>query len=93
MTKRYIVHLKDEHRKRNLTAYAVARDTGLNKNTVRKFLENNVELEYLPAHVITICEYFGLNWKDPNVIEIYDDESPDDEDTDTKNKTLLALPA
>ena len=70
MAKQYIVHLKDAHKKAGVTRYAVSRDTGLNYNTVNKYLSNDVHADVLPAHVITLCEFFHLDWHDPAVIEV-----------------------
>lgn len=85
MTKQYLVKLKDAHKKAKVTKYAVARDTGLNYNTVNKYLSGEVRADVLPAHVITICEFFHLDWHDPNVIEILDVE-----ESSGKYKTVFA---
>lgn len=85
MTKQYIIKLKDAHKKAKLTPYAVARDTGLNYNTVNKYLSNEVTADVLPAHVITLCEFFGLDWHDSAVIEVTDTE----DQSSGQLKTLL----
>lgn len=86
MAKQYLVKLKGAHKNAKMTRYAVARDTGLNYNTVNKYLSNDVQTDVLPAHVITICEFLHLDWHDPAVIEVIEveDESPG------QIKTLLA---
>lgn len=89
MAKQYLIKLKGMHEKANLTPYAVARDTGLNYNTVNKYLSNNVKADVLPAHVITLCEFFRLDWHDPAVIEVIDVK----EESSGQTKTLLAAPA
>lgn len=76
MSKRYIIHLRDALKKSGLTAYAVAKQLGLNKNTVHKYLVQDVTAEYLPAHVIDIAEFLGLDWRDPDVIEVIQVEEP-----------------
>lgn len=83
MSKRYVIHLRNALKKSGLTAYAVAKKLQLNKNTVRKYLSEDVVLEQLPSHVIDIVEFFGLDWRNPDVIEVIevDDgvESPENE--------------
>jgi transcriptional regulator with XRE-family HTH domain len=88
MAKQYIVRLKDAHKKAKLTKYAVARDTGLNYNTVNKYLSDEVRADVLPAHVITICEFLHLDWHDPAVIEVIDVE---DESSGKFKTPLIAL--
>lgn len=76
MSKRYLIHLKDALKKSGLTPYSVAKQLGLNKNTVRKYLEQDVTAEYLPTHVIDIVEFLGLDWRNPDVIEVIEVEEP-----------------
>ena len=81
---KFRIDLRDVHRKSGKTAYAVARDLNLNKNTVRKYLTEVVETDWLPSNFIQITEYLGIDWREV-VITI--------EDKDPKTKPLLALPA
>jgi len=89
MAKQYVIKLKGAHINAKLTPYAVARDTGLNYNTVNKYLSNDVKADVLPAHVITLCEFFHLDWRNSEVIEVInvEDKSPG------QFKTPLAVPA
>jgi hypothetical protein len=89
MTKRFLIKLKDHHTKTGLTPYAVAKQSGLNYNTVNKFVSTYVELDRLPAHVITLVQFYGLDWHDPSVIEIIDVK----DEPSGQLKTLLAVPA
>lgn len=88
MAKHYIIKLKGAHKNANLTPYAVARDTGLNYNTVNKYLSKDVETDVLPAHVITLCEFLHLDWHDPAVIEIVNED-----ESSGQIKNLLAVMA
>lgn len=88
MSKRYVIHLKDALSKSGLTAYAVAKRLGLNKNTVNKYVKQDVVAEYLPAHVIDIVEFLGLDWRSPDVIEVIELE---DGGETPENETALAL--
>ena len=82
------IKLKGVHLRHNMTYYAVGKALGINQNTVRKYLSDNVEQSYLPADVARIIEFFGLDWRDPSVVEIVDIEDDEEE-----HKTLLAAPA
>jgi hypothetical protein len=86
MAKQYVIKLKGAHKNAKLTPYAVARDTGLNYNTVNKYLSNTVKTDVLPAHVITLCEFFHLDWHNPAVIEVVNVDEPSGQE-----KTLLAV--
>lgn len=88
MSKRFLVKLKDHHDKTGLTPYAVAKQSGLNYNTVNKFVSSYVELDRLPAHVLTLIEFYGLDWHDPTVIEVLSEDKPSGQ-----IKTLLAVSA
>lgn len=85
---RFLIKLKEPHEKSGLSAYAVAKQLNLNASTVRKFVNNDVVAEFLPDHVLKIIQFYGLDWRDPKVIEII--EAPDE---DPEMKSLLALPA
>jgi transcriptional regulator with XRE-family HTH domain len=88
MGKRYVIHLKDALNQSGLTAYAVAKRLGLNKNTVNKYLKQDVVAEYLPAHVLDIAGFLGLDWRDPDVIEVIEVE---DGGESPENEAALAL--
>ena len=84
---RFLVKLKEPHERSGLSAYEVAKRLGLNAVTVRKWVTNNVEAEFLPDHVLKIVNFYGLDWRDPAVIEVVD--VAEDESTG-QLKTLLA---
>lgn len=86
MTKRFLVKLKDVAEKDGRTAYAVAKQSGLNYNTVNKFISSYIELDRLPAHVLTLVEFYKRDWRDPAVIEVIEIE----DDSSGQLKTLLA---
>lgn len=71
----------------NLTAYEVAKQLNLNENTVRKFLTSEVIRERLPNHVIEIAEFYGVDWKNPDVVEIIE---VDEDSQEGQEETLLA---
>lgn len=73
---------------RNLTPYAVAKRLGLNKNTVNKYLTEEVETDELLSHVLQLAEFFGADWRDPDVIEVIEEG-----DVDEEIENPLAVPA
>lgn len=85
---KFRIKLQTAHIKSGKTAYAVARDLNLNQGTVRKYATEIVETEWLPAHVIQLADYYGVDWRDPDVVEVIEEDSEEDE-----RKDLLAVPA
>lgn len=73
--RRFLIKLKDAHEEKGLTAYAVAKTLNMNWNTVSKYVTAYVETETLPVQVIELTEFYGLDWRDPAVIEVIVDES------------------
>jgi len=64
------IRLKDAHKKKGVTYYRVAKDTGLANNTVIKYADADfVDSPYIPAVVVALCNYYGVSWRDPSVIE------------------------
>jgi len=83
---KFRIKLQQAHKNSGKTAYKVAQDLGLNQNTVRKYATEEVVADWLPGHVISLAEYYGLDWRNPAVVEIVNVEDPE-------MKSLLALPA
>ena len=78
--RRYLIKLKDAHDKSGLTTYAVAKKLGLNFNTVRKYLTNYIEAEVLPIYISQLAEFYGLDWRSSDVVEVIEgEESPENE--------------
>jgi hypothetical protein len=78
---RFLIKLADHHKRSGLSAYEVAKRLNLNEVTVRKYLKQNVVAEFLPDHVIELVKFYGLNWQDPNVIEVI--EVDEEEETES----------
>lgn len=86
MAKRFVVRLKPFHDATGKTAYAVAEELGMSKNTVRRYVEEEaVAVGRLDPSIITLTNYYGCRWQD--VVEI--EEVSDDPEI----KPLLAAPA
>lgn len=86
MTKRFIIKLSEPHKRSGLTTYAVAKRANVAFNTVKKYVAGDVESMYLPNHVIQICDVYGIDWHDPEFVEVVESEDPE-------LKSLLAVPA
>lgn len=71
---RFLIKLKQAHENKGLTPYAVAKQLGLNQNTVRKYATEEIEADVLPAHVIQLANFYGVDWRDPAIIEVIADE-------------------
>jgi len=88
---RFRIKLKDAHEKSGLTSYAVAKRLGMNHGTVRKYLTEDVEAEALYPQVLKLLRFYGLNWRDPAVIEVLD--ADEDEEADCLATVALNGPA
>lgn len=89
MKPKIIIKLHQAHLKSGLTAYKVAKALGLNEGTVRKYTSGDVTAEFLPNHVLQLVKFYGLDWRDPQIIEVIDSE----DESSGQQKTLLAVPA
>jgi transcriptional regulator with XRE-family HTH domain len=76
VVRRFRIKLRAAHEATGLTPYRVAKETGIAQATVRKYIErNSIEADYLPLTVIRLAEYYGVDWRNPSVIEVIEDES------------------
>lgn len=68
------IRLKPAHEQMGLTAYAVAKALGLSQTTVRKYVDNDEVLSsYVPSVVITLAKFYGVDWRDPAVVEVQEE--------------------
>ena len=81
-----LIKLKDAHEKSGLSAYAVAKELNLNGNTVRKYVQQDNVMQYIPVHVIQLAKFYGVDWRDPEIVEVIEESGDDSPET----KTLLA---
>lgn len=78
---KFIVKLKAVHEASGYSRYRVAKDTGLSLNTVKKYLaEETVECGYLPMQVIQMANFYGVDWRDPAVVELIEEETEENQD-------------
>lgn len=66
------IRLNELHKKSGLTAYAVAKETGLIQNTVRKYLTEEIVTERVHSYIVTLAEFYGADWRD--VVEVIEDD-------------------
>ena len=75
---KFKIHLHDLHRESGLTFYRVAKETGLNSNTVQKYVGNgDIITTRLESHVLELAKFYGVDWRDPAIIDVIevDDEA------------------
>lgn len=73
---KFIVHLKEHHDKKGLSPYRVWKDTGVAINTVVRYTENEAVIsDVLPTTVISLARYYGVDWRDPSIVEVIDESS------------------
>lgn len=73
---RFRVHLKKHHDKKGETPYRVWKDTGVAVNTVVRYTEKeSVESDVLPTTVISLAQYYGVDWRDPAIVEVIDESA------------------
>lgn len=76
---RFKIKLNQIHRERGLSVYRVAKETGINKNTVLKYLGNgDVVIGRLESHVLELAKYYNVDWRDPSVIEVIEVDESDE---------------
>jgi hypothetical protein len=78
MVKKFHIHLSEAHNKTGLTSYAVWKEVkkkiNISKTTVRRYAtEENVILDHLPSTALALMEFYGVDWRDPNIVEVIDE--------------------
>lgn len=95
MAKYFIVHLSQTITEalaipETKTIYKIAQKSGASFNTVKKYAAGDIKTPYLTGEVMQLCEYFGLDWRNPDVVE---EITIKESDSSGQLKTLLAVPA
>jgi hypothetical protein len=74
MEQKFRITFKEVHDRTGLTAYAVAKQTGLTENTVRKYVYvDEIVTDYIHSAIITLAKFYGLAWDDPAIVEIVEE--------------------
>lgn len=77
---RFVVKLNQVHRARGLTVYRVAKSTGINKNTVLKYLGGEeIITDQLSHHVLALSKFFDVDWRDPAIVDVIEVDEVSDE--------------
>lgn len=83
--KRYMINLTDAHKVSGLTAYKVHQQltqrfgsTFIDKRSVDKYTSQIVITQRLPVFIVELCAFYGLDWRDPDVVQVID--MPEDQD-------------
>lgn len=63
---KFLISLKRVHEASGYSQYRVAKDTGVNINTVKKYVggREQVVQDSLPSTVLRMCDYYGVDWHD-----------------------------
>ena len=68
---KFVIRLQDAHNKKRVTPYRVWKETGVQKNTVKRYAENKeVVLDFLPSTAIILANYYGVDWRDPAIVDV-----------------------
>jgi len=81
------IKLQPIHEATGLSAYAVAKATGIAQATVRKYVEaqDGVLSSYVPSVIVKLAEYYGVDWRSPEVVEVV--EGTEDPEMQTERLT------
>jgi hypothetical protein len=74
MTPRLRIKLNEVHERSGLSFYRVAKDTGLPMNTVMRYGKEVAIMQSLSNSAIILCNYYGVDWRDPSIVEMFEDE-------------------
>jgi len=81
------VKLKPVHEKSGLSKYRVQKDLNLSYNTISRYVdEPEVVVGFISPEVVGMCTYYGVDWRDPAIIELIENE-------ETESESPLLAPA
>lgn len=72
MKRKFKIQLKNAHEEKGLTVYAIAKQLKLSQTTVRKYIDQAVLSSYLPTVVIDLANFYGVDWRDPSIVDVVD---------------------
>lgn len=87
---RFKVKLSKFHKESGKSVNQVHKDTGLNYNTIANWVKEDREAENIPNHLVQLIAYYGLDWRDPKVIEIIEATEPTEPDGSSGQFETLA---
>jgi len=69
--KQFKINLKEAHEKTGFSPYAVAKQTGIAQNTVRKYVDKpDVLSVYIPTAVVILADFYHVDWRSPSIVEV-----------------------
>ncbi|MBZ0296078.1 MAG: hypothetical protein K8L99_26195 [Anaerolineae bacterium] len=77
MARKFLIKLNQVHRNSGKSTYRVAKESGLVYNTVKKYTDRPIEVDYISPEIAQLADYYGVDWRDPNIIEIIDEDESD----------------
>ena len=83
-----LLALKERHEQRSYSRREISEMTGISLTSVQNWATNNTT-RYDEAQILAFCDFFNCNLGDLLIME----EVLNPEDTETENKTSLAVPA
>lgn len=73
------IKLHEVHNKTGLTPYMVGKLTGVNKSTVAKYvMHGDVIMEKLENAVLVLAKFYGVDWRDPAIVETIEVDESDE---------------
>jgi hypothetical protein len=71
MKRSFKVKLQKVHEQADVSGFAVSKAIGASYNTVLKYISNEeVVVDYLHYTVLALCDFYGVDWRDPEIIEV-----------------------
>lgn len=92
MRQKFLVKLSQVHERNGETVYRVAKNSGVNYNTVKKYAAGWIEADFLSPEVVRLADYYGVDWRDPNIVEVIDEESGDTKPVEPVDPNAVPLP-
>lgn len=86
MANKFRIQLHKLHAKSGLTAYAVAKKTGIIQTTVRKYATSEVVSDIVHNNVVTLAAFYGVDWQD--VVDVID-VTEESDNPEVKTPSLL----
>lgn len=78
------IKLADAHKRSGKSVYAVSKELGIPYNNVKRYVTEEVLVELIPADVLRLAAYYGLQWQ--QVVELVE---ANEDQTSGQLKTLL----
>lgn len=72
---KFRIRLKAVHDTTGFSYYRVSKEAGVAPNTVKKYVsEDCIDSDELPVTVVILADYYGVDWRDPAIVEVIEEE-------------------